>query len=194
VILQSDLSPVGQANGAVTWSGAEFSVRANPKTDAYTSPDGSPPVDRLPGLRFVVGAGPRRVSARVTPAFAATYDAGALVLRTSLGHWAKLAYERSPDGRAMAVSVVTTDFSDDSNGPVFDQPWLGLRIYRNGRLTAFHVSGDGRRWDLLRLFNLPGDDASIDFVAQSPMGQGVVASFAELECIEGEMTDFRDGA
>jgi uncharacterized protein len=152
-------------------------------------------VDRLGGLRRAVPAGAWRVWARVEPQFGAMFDAGAMMLRTDAGAWAKLAYEQSPGGRAMAVSVVTRGgLSDDSNGPAFAGPGLWLRACSTGVVCAFHTSVDGRVWDLLRLFALPGQVETVDLIAQSPVGEGCSVRFTEIGMAEGAPGDMRDGS
>lgn len=113
-------------------------------------------------------------------------------MRTDTGSWVKLAFEHAPDGRTMAVSVVTRETSDDANGPSFDADALYLRVHLDGRFYAFHISIDNVRWDLLRLFALPGGNPMIDFVAQSPVGSGCSVIFSELSLVPGSITDLRD--
>ena len=137
--------------------------------------------------------------ARVAPRFAAAFDVGALMLRTDSGigaggDWAKLAFERSPDGRAMAVSVVTRGVSDDANGPDFGAEALFLRACWTGAAYAFHISVDGVRWDLLRFFALPSRVVSVDIVAQSPTGAGCEVRVDRVVLMAGAPKDLRDGS
>ncbi len=60
----------------------------------------------------------------------------------------------------------------EGGGPTFRRDGLFLRIYRRENLTAFHISEDGKTWDLLRLFRLKGHTATSDLSAQSPTGKG----------------------
>jgi regulation of enolase protein 1 (concanavalin A-like superfamily) len=137
---------------------------------------------------------PWAVSARVQPTFRAGFDAGALVLRTKGRAWAKLAFECAPDLRTMAVSVVTRDRSDDANGPLVDAPGLWLRALWTGQAHAFHISTDGTRWDFLRFFALPEPVVAIDFIGQSPTGQGCSATFTDLRLQDRVPQDLRDGS
>ena len=187
------LDPVGFAFGSVERQLDGFIVTAGAMTDIYSPPDGSSPIDRVVGLGLSLPEGPVQVSARVTPRFEADFDAGALLVRTAAGHWAKLAFELAPDKRRMAVSVVTCTMSDDANGPAFASTALYLRVYRAGAFYAFHVSEDGKAWDFLRAFNLGGDAATLTYIAQSPRGNGTEARFSELKLIEAPLADLRDG-
>lgn len=185
---------VGSDFGEVIIGDKHVHVAAIGGTDAFVSPDGQTAIDRLPGARLALPDGPSAVSVYVEPVLTATYDAGALMLRTDASAWAKLAFELSPQGRRTAVSVVTNDCSDDANGPTFPRDGLFLRIYRRENLTAFHISEDGQTWDLLRLFRLNGHTATIDLIAQSPTGKGCEAGFTQLRLVEGEIADLRDGS
>jgi regulation of enolase protein 1 (concanavalin A-like superfamily) len=192
--LYHTLQTVGSDFGQVSIGEDHVHVEAIAGTDAFVSPDGQTAIDRLPGARLALPDGPCALSVHVEPVLAATYDAGALMLRTDQGKWAKLAFELSPQGRRTAVSVVTNDCSDDANGPTFPSDGLFLRIYRQENLTAFHISEDGQTWDLLRLFRLNGGAATIDLIAQSPTGKGCEARFTQLRLVEGEIADLRDGS
>jgi uncharacterized protein len=179
--------------GEISLDEAGVTIAAGAGTDAFSPPDGGPAIDRLPGLRLPVPEGEWRLVARVAPAFSATFDAAALVVRSDAGAWAKLAYERSPDGRGTAVSVVTRGTSDDANGPTFDLPALWLRVAHDLKVVAFHISTHGLRWDLLRLFALPGRVQAVDLIAQSPMGEGCSARIDQVALLPGCPTDMRDG-
>ena len=193
LIAQSSLPEVGTDLGAFRQTPAGFQIIAAARTDAFVPPDGGAPIDRLPGRRLNVGTGPWAVSAHVVPEFNSAFDAGALMLRTEGGSWAKLAFERAPDGRTMAVSVVTRDYSDDANGPLFSGPALNLRACFTGKAYAFHVSIDGRRWDLVRFFELPHPVEAVDFIAQSPTGEGCSVAFSDVRLVEKVPSDLRDG-
>ena len=188
------LPVVGAACGTVQHHEGQSLIAAGPGTDAFVPPDGGAAADRLPGLRWTCPEGPWTLTVRVTPAFAAAFDAGALMLRAAGGSWAKLAFEQAPDGRRMAVSVVTKDTSDDGNGPVFATPDLHLRACFTGKAHAFHTSTDGRRWDLLRFFALPGRVQAADIIAQSPTGQGCAVRVDSAAWAEGAPANLRDGS
>ncbi|MCU0903177.1 MAG: DUF1349 domain-containing protein [Tabrizicola sp.] len=190
----SALQRVGTEFGKVEVRPDVVVIHAGPGTDAFVPPDGGPVTDRLPGLRLAVPASPWAVSAHVQPTFRAGFDAGALVLRTDGTAWAKLAFECAPDMRRMAVSVVTRDRSDDANGPLVDAAGLWLRACWTGQAHAFHMSTDGNRWDFLRFFALPLRVVAVDFIAQSPTGQGCSVAISEARFLERAPADLRDGS
>lgn len=188
------LDRVGTDFGQVEVRPDAVVIHAGPGTDAFVPPDGGPCTDRLPGLRLALGQAPWAVSAHVQPTFRAGFDAGALVLRTDGSAWAKLAFECAPDLRTMAVSVVTRDRSDDANGPLVAGPGLWLRALWTGKAHAFHISTDGKHWDFLRFFALPAPVTAIEFIAQSPTGQGCSVAFTQAQISDSVPQDLRDGS
>jgi uncharacterized protein len=177
------------------WSTGEgrLTIAAGPKTDWFVDPAGDArPVVNAPAL---VGsaAGDFIFSAHVSVEAAATFDAGVLMLHASESCWAKLCLERSPAGRPMVVSVVTQGHSDDCNSAVLEHESAWLRVARLGAAYAFHVSTDGQRWQLVRYFRLPAPSASIGFEAQSPLGEGCTATFAEIRFEHHRLEDLRGG-
>lgn len=176
-----------------TTSGAgALTIAAGARTDFFVDPAGGTVLANAPAA---VGAveGDFVLSARVSVAFASTFDAGALVVWGSERRWAKLAFELSPQQERMIVSVVTQDRSDDCNSTVVDGDSVGLRIARIGAALAFHASPDGRRWDLVRHFHLP-DAPDVGFAAQSPTGEGCEVTFSEIRFEQRTLLDLRGGS
>ena len=174
--------------------GDRLELRAGQENDWFIDPGGRPPVDNAPA---VLGRpdGDFQLSAHVEAELAATFDAGALVLRAGDRAWAKLALERSPEGLATVVSVVTRDRSDDCNSFAVDGPSLWLRVARIGEACAFHVSTDGSRWQLIRHFSIAGwEPLDVGFLAQSPTGAGCTAQFADVRYAAETLADIRDGS
>jgi hypothetical protein len=134
------------------------------------------------------------LSARVEVEFAATFDAGVLVLWHDERTWAKLCFEYSPRSEPMVVSVVTREVSDDCNSFVVDGNAVWLRVARIGRAHAFHASTDGRYWQLVRHFALaPARPLEAGFLAQSPLGEGCRATFSEVRFSAETLADLRSG-
>jgi len=124
------------------------------------------------------------LQAKVTVEFAATYDAGTLFLYA----------HDSPQGQPMVVSVVTRGVSDDCNSVDIAGNSVYLRVYRHGKVLAFHYSRDGHYWHFVRHFSL-GDveDLRVGFSVQSPTGQGCTATFSEIRYAPGTLSDLRHG-
>ena len=162
------------------------------RTDLFVDPVGGTVLANAPAVVATV-EGDFVLSARVSVAFASTFDAGALLVWAGERRWAKLAFELSPQRERMIVSVVTRDRSDDSNSTVVTGDSVGLRIARIGAAFAFHASVDGGRWDLVRHFHLP-DAPEVGFAAQSPAGEGCEATFSDILFEQRSLLDLRDGS
>jgi regulation of enolase protein 1 (concanavalin A-like superfamily) len=170
-------------------------LHAGARKDFFCRPDGSPPILNAPGLAMRVSEPVFSLSAKVTVGFSAKFDAGALLVRTQAGTWAKLAYEYSQLLIPTIVSVITKDLSDDANGEESDAPSMHLRIYRDHNLFAFHWSRDGVAWKLARVFALPTGNLPVSFcfVAQSPTGDGCTATFEDVKTSTRRIDDLRSG-
>ena len=171
------------------------------RTDIFIDPAGDGEGER-PDAGFLLGVPPKgdfTLSARVTVPFASMFDAGVLLIHAGPDRFAKLCFEYSPQKRPSAVSVVTRGVSDDSNSFPVDGDTLWLRITRTGRAWALHASVDGRWWDMLRYFSLQEaaevrDEVRVGFLAQSPAGDGIRVTFAQITYSEGAPKDLRNGS
>jgi regulation of enolase protein 1 (concanavalin A-like superfamily) len=177
-------------------SGNRYRMHAGARKDFFCRPDGSPPILDAPGLAMRVSETVFSLSAKISVEFAAKFDAGALLVRTQAGPWAKLAYELSQLLIPTIVTVVTRDLSDDANGEESDTPSIYLRVYRDHDLFAFHWSREGLAWKLARVFALPAGDSLVSFcfVAQSPTGGGCTATFEDVKTSTRRLDDLRSGA
>ena len=128
----AEASALGEPAARSAVGERSLTLSAGPRTDWFVPPDGSgPPVMNAPA--FVGDAqGDYVLGARVAVDFAATYDAGVLALHAGDTLWAKLCFERSPEGTPMVVSVVTREVSDDCNSFAVDGRQVWLRIARRG--------------------------------------------------------------
>jgi uncharacterized protein len=171
-----------------------FSLQAGPNTDLFTAPDGSVVLENAT-MQLLDVEGDFQLRARVSAPLASTFDAGALVVYASAEAWGKLALERSPQGDATIVSVVTRGVSDDANSFRLSENTAWLRVSRSGETFAFHASDDGLWWSLIRWFTIPGARGGRPgFLAQSPTGDGLLAQFDDVELSPDPVTDLRDGS
>jgi hypothetical protein len=168
-------------------------MSATPQTDWFTDPETSQVVATTsavvcrPMTEFML-------SAQVDVEFSSTFDAGALVLWSNTQSWAKLAFEFSPQGQAMIVSVVTRGESDDCNSVVIDSSSVWLRISGLGDAHAFHYSTDGDHWHFVRYFRLDTyGSVDVGFEAQSPLGGGCVAHFSNISYVPERLASLRTG-
>jgi uncharacterized protein len=169
-----------------------ITLEAGPRTDLFCDPQRAEPQLAAPRRLVQPPEGDWLLSARVEAQLQATFDAGALILWADERTWAKLAFERSPQGEGMVVSVVTRGLSDDCNSSVVAGDAVWLRIARVGEAFAFHASADGERWDFVRHFALDGDPRP-GFLAQSPTGEGMAATFSDIRLDATRLRDLRSG-
>lgn len=170
-----------------------LSITAGPKTDLFRHPRGDSVVVNAPRLLFAPAA-EYLLSARVAVDFRSTFDAGVLVVYASETLWAKLCFERTPEGHPSLVSVVNRGLSDDCNSRLIDGNEIYLRIARTGTAYAFHASHDGARWDLIRFFHLGDDEqARVGFLAQAPTGESCSVRFSDIRYRETRLEDVRSG-
>ena len=180
-------------------SGA-LTVTAAPRTDIFTDPAGpSSAIESMLNAATLLGlppAGDFQLSARVTVDFAATFDAGVLLLWGDKDHWGKLCFEFSPAGEPMVVSVVTRGVSDDANAFAVTDRSIWLRVSRIDHTYAYHASTDGNLWRMIRYFTINDDveQHRIGFEGQSPTGEGCAASFDEIRFARDRLRDMRDGS
>jgi regulation of enolase protein 1 (concanavalin A-like superfamily) len=175
------------------FDGGVLAVSAGPRTDWFVGPASGEATLNAPAL---VGSltGDFLLAARLKVSFASTFDAGALVLWQDERTFAKLAFEFSPQGQPLVVSVVTRGESDDCNSVAIDEGAVWLRVARLGRAYAFHASLDGHSWQFVRHFRLaPTGEPEVGFEVQSPIGEGCSAEFHEITYTGATLADLRSG-
>jgi uncharacterized protein len=173
--------------------GGTLSISAGGATDLFVDPQGAAPMLNAPRA-LATPTCDYQLSARVTVDFAATFDAGVLLLYAHDGAWAKLCFEQSPQGQPMVVSVVTRGVSDDANAFAVDGRQVWLRVSRLGGAHAFHASTDGSHWQFVRHFLLePAAGLEAGFLAQSPTGSGCTATFDTVRYRPEPLADLRSG-
>ncbi|WCN81340.1 DUF1349 domain-containing protein [Micromonospora sp. LH3U1] len=189
---------VDEATGSVT-------VSAQPRTDIFIDPSGdfvnagenaAPVLNAATLLGDLPPEGDFQFSARVTVAFASTFDAGVLLLWRDERCWGKLCFEFSPEGEPMIVSVICRGVADDANAFVVADRSVWLRVSRIGRVYAYHASLDGTTWQLIRVFSFDGETSRdrIGFAGQAPIGDGCSATFDEIHFRPERLADLRDGS
>jgi uncharacterized protein len=181
----------------VEWSvdpAGALSVLSGEKSDLFFDPSGGTKTDGAPAALFVPPDRRFTLSARVDAAFASTFDAGVLHVRTADDCWAKLCFEYSPQGEPMVVSVVNHGLSDDCNSAVVPSRSVYLRVAQGDAATAFHYSRDGSLWTFVRHFTLGSREGlRVGFSSQSPTGTGCRVTFSEITYRPGFPADLRSG-
>ena len=185
-ITAKDLGPLSWQGKTPTWDpldGGGLRVHAPAESDYFQDPLGKLSNDWAPYLSLPT-EGDFRAQAHVRPAFASSYDAGALMVRCSPTTWAKICYESTDLGTHAVVSVVTNGTSDDANGVNLKTGGVWLQIVRKGDLFAMHYCLDGATWKMVRYFGLAVPPVvQVGLVAQSPIGQGTTVDFTSF-CVQ----------
>ena len=171
-----------------------FFILAGAQTDWFSDPAGNYAKDNAPCALVTLLDDNFLLSAKVSVAFASTFDAGVLQIREADDRWAKLCFEYSPQHRPTIVSVVTRGESDDCNSVEVDRSEIYLRVARTPQTLAFHYSQDGRVWQFVRYFTLGKlNSLRVGFSAQSPMGKKCAVIFSEMSYRLGNLQDNRSG-
>jgi uncharacterized protein len=169
-----------------------LTITAGAKTDWFVDPNGQAVTDTAPALLFDTDED-FVLSGKVTVDFKSTYDAGVLAVYQHAKSWAKLCFERSPQGSPMIVSVVTKGTSDDCNSVAVTENSVYLRISKIGKTYAFHSSSTGNFWHMVRYFALEDAPSKAGFLAQSPTGDGCTVTFSEINFEYKTLKDIRSG-
>lgn len=168
-------------------------IQAGAATDLFIDPRSEYDKSNAPRLAFAPDD-VYTIQAKVKVDFQADYDAGAFIVWANERHWAKFAFEFSPQKQPTLVSVVTHDVSDDCNSLVMDENKVYLRVAKLVGAYAFHASVDGRTWHLIRYFSSATlENATVNFSAQSPMGEGCTAVFSEIGYTAVLLENIRNG-
>jgi len=189
-------APLAWDVAPASWSldeGPALTMAAPAGSDLFIDPSSGAPQAAAPRL-LGRAQGDFQLSARVRCTFAGAFDAGALLLWAGERCWVKLAYEVSPDGEPMVVSVVTDGRSDDANAFLVPDGAVWLRVSRRGAGCALHARLDGERWRFVRHFALDAPDSlRAGFLVQSPTGDGADAHFDDIAFVPEGLTDLRSG-
>ncbi|WP_245487724.1 DUF1349 domain-containing protein [Mesorhizobium sp. M4A.F.Ca.ET.022.05.2.1] len=186
----------GADNGIAAIEEDLVRLRANAHTDWFFAPSGKSRVANVTRVVREIDEQHFALSARVSVEFASPYDAGAIFIECDDNNWAKIAFEFSAARKPTIVSVVTRGTSDDSDGPRHFGEHVWLRAYCDGETIAFHFSEDGKYWNFLRWFTLPGVErrpVRIGLGVQSPTGEGTTAVFSDVQLCVAKISDLRNG-
>ncbi|MFN7932931.1 MAG: DUF1349 domain-containing protein [Bryobacteraceae bacterium] len=170
----------------------ELTGVAPARTDLFTDPLSERKLTSAPMLLFST-SGDFLLEAEVAVEFAATFDAGVLLLWQDSDYWAKLCYEYSPKREPMVVSVVTRGASDDCNSVAMTEHRVYLRVGRRGPGCVFHYSTDGSYWHMVRAFRLREGPMQAGFLVQSPTGDGCRVRFRKIRFRPDTLPALRSG-
>jgi uncharacterized protein len=194
MIQLESLPPVVWQPEPLSWTYADeiLSATAAQKTDLFIDPQGKASTHNAAKLLFETQQD-FILSACVSVDFADTFDAGVLTVYQHPTSWAKLCFERSPQGSPMIVSVVTKGTSDDCNSVWIDSNSVYLRVCKMGSGFAFHYSIDSSYWHMIRAFALEPTPTQAGFLVQSPLGEGCEVQFSDIDFQNKTLKDIRSG-
>ena len=194
----SDIEFTKSLNGAktsATVEGDKLILRSNTKCDNFNDPDGKLSNNTAPVLLTKIdNTKPFTFTAKVTPTFIETYDAGTMYIYINKKWWFKFAFERDERKSTRAVTVRTIETSDDNNHDVINSAYTYMKISSDTKTIGFYYSVDKKEWQLVRLFrNDYPTEIWVGLSTQSPTGNGTSATFEHCSLILSSIKDFRMG-
>jgi regulation of enolase protein 1 (concanavalin A-like superfamily) len=176
-------------------SDGKLTLTSAAKRDNFRDPNGKLSSNTAPVLLTEVdNKKPFTLSARITPTFLETYDAGTLYIWVRDDLWLKMAMEMDERRRTRMVTVRTTGTSDDNNHDVVTAKTVHMKISSDTHTVGFYYSLDRKAWQLIKLFkNDYPDRIWLGISAQSPLGNGTSATFEDVSLTQTSIADFRLG-
>jgi regulation of enolase protein 1 (concanavalin A-like superfamily) len=186
---------INDAKSHVTVENGKLVLTSDAKSDNFNDPDGKLSNSTAPVLLSKIdNTKPFTFTARVTPTFVETYDAGTLYIYLSKNWWFKFAFEQDERSRTRAVTVRTIETSDDNNHDIIDSASMYMKISSDTKTIGFYYSLDNKTWQLVRLFrNDYPAETWIGLSTQSPVGKGTTTTFEECSLVMSSIKDFRSG-
>jgi regulation of enolase protein 1 (concanavalin A-like superfamily) len=172
-----------------------ITLASEARRDNFRDPDGKLSNNTAPLLLTEVdNKRPFTLTAKVTPAFLKTYDAGALYIYVKEDLWLKMAMEMDERRKTRMVTVRTIGTSDDNNHDVIEAKSVHMKISSDTKTVGFYYSLDRKSWQLIRLFrNDYPASLWVGISAQSPLGEGASAVFEDISLAGQSVSDFRLG-
>ncbi len=186
---------LNEAERYVQSADGRLTLRSPAKRDNFRDPNGKLSNNTAPMLLSAVdNKKPFTFTAKVTPTFLDTYDAGALYIWVRDDLWLKMAMERDERRRTRLVTVRTTGTSDDNNHDVVTAPSVYMKISSDTTTVGFYYSLDNEQWQLIRLFrNEYPAKIWLGVSSQSPVGKGNASVFEDVVLTQTSIADFRLG-
>jgi regulation of enolase protein 1 (concanavalin A-like superfamily) len=172
-----------------------LTLTSEAKRDNFRDPDGKLSNHSAPVLLAEIdNRKPFTLTAKVTPTFKETYDAGTLYVYAREDLWLKMAMEMDERKKTRMVTVRTIGTSDDNNHDVVAAKSVHMKISSDAVTIGFYYSLDAKTWQLIRLFkNDYPATVLLGVSAQSPLGEGTSAVFEDVTVTTTSVADFRLG-
>jgi uncharacterized protein len=186
---------LNKAKDLATVEDGKLVLKSNAKCDNFSDPNGKLTNNTAPVLLSKVdNTKPFTLTAKVTPTFLETYDAGAMYVYVNEKWWLKFAFERDERMRTRIVSVRTIETSDDNNHDVVDSASVYMKISSDTETIGYYYSLDKENWQLVRLYrNDYPTEIWVGVSTQSPLGNGTSVTFEECSLTKSSIKDFRMG-
>jgi len=186
---------LNQAAAQAKVEGGRITLASEARRDNFRDPDGKLSNNTAPLLLTEVdNKQPFTLTAKVTPTFLKTYDAGALYIYVKEDLWLKMAMEMDERQKTRMVSVRTIGTSDDNNHDVIEAKSVHMKISSDTKTVGFYYSLDEKTWQLIRLFrNDYPASIWVGISTQCPLGEGTSAVFEDLSLTKQSISDFRLG-
>lgn len=182
-------------NQPETWKfnkNRKLTVFAPPLGDFFRDPAGETIKDTAPFL-YTSLEGDSTVITRVKVDMIEEFDSGCIMIMADDENWAKVCFE-FPYKIPTIVSVVTKGVSDDCISEKVKKKNPYLRATRFGDCFAFHYSLDGKKWTLVRYFQMDAPaELKVGVVAQSPIGKGCKVVFDSFTYSPQPVKNLRSG-
>ncbi len=173
----------------------KITIASEANRDNFRNPDGKQVRNTAPVLLTEVdNKQPFTFTAKVTPTFLKTYDAGTLYIYVKEDLWLKMAMEMDERHKTRMVTVRTSGTSDDNNHDVVTAKSVYMKISSDTKTVGFYYSLDKKTWQLIRVFkNDYPASLWVGISAQSPIGEGTSAAFEDISLTKTNVSDFRLG-
>jgi uncharacterized protein len=173
----------------------KITIASEANRDNFRNPDGKQVRNTAPVLLTEVdNKQPFTFTAKVTPTFLKTYDAGTLYIYVKEDLWLKMAMEMDERHKTRMVTVRTSGTSDDNNHDVVTAKNVYMKISSDTKTVGFYYSLDKKTWQLIRVFkNDYPASIWVGISAQSPIGEGTSAAFEDISLTKTNVSDFRLG-
>jgi uncharacterized protein len=183
------------AHTTATVDGEKLVLESKAQCDNFNDPDGKLSNSTAPVLLTKIdNTKPFTFTAKVTPTFIDTYDAGTMYIYLNPKLWFKFAFERDERMKTRIVTVRTIETSDDNNHDVVDSPGVYMKMSSDATTVGFYYSSDTENWQLVRLFrNDYPEEIWVGLSSQSPIGNGTSVVFEECSLTQSSIKDFRMG-
>ncbi|MFT3739953.1 MAG: DUF1349 domain-containing protein [Breznakibacter sp.] len=170
-------------------------MKSGAKSDFFNTPNGKHKFSNAPMLLTPVNNKEAfTFTAKVTPYFSGTYDAGAIYIYVSNNRWQKFAFEMDERKLTRLVTVRTIGTSDDNNHDASVGPSVFMKISSNVESIGFYYSTDSINWQLTRVYgNDFPDNVWLGISSQSPIGNGITTMFESFSLNKTSVKDIRKG-